>query len=97
MEDRLGRPAQICFASGRSVEAFEPVFDLFEDLVRDLDACSDAERIRQDPDRITQAADERAVVAYRELVAGWTLPEETSERVQRFAGALRDSGGAEPG
>lgn len=93
MEERLGRPAQICFEAGRSVEAFGPVFDFFEDLAKDLDAYSDAEQIRLRPELITQAADEQAVVAYRRLVAGWTSTAEAAERVQCFADALRDSGG----
>jgi hypothetical protein len=88
MEERLGEPARVCFKAGCSREAFEPVLDVFEDLVSDPGAFLDAEEVRKDRDLVSKAADERAVAAYERFLTGWMPVAAVEERVARFAESL---------
>jgi hypothetical protein len=97
MEERLGRPAAICHAMGRSVEAFEHVLDVLEDVVADPDAFVDAAEIRENPDLVTQAADARAIEAYQRFIHPWMSPAEAEQRADRFTTALRDSNASSAG
>lgn len=71
--------------------AFQPVLDIFEDLVADLDSFLDAARIRRDPSLVSQPADERAVAAYGRFVGAWMSTAKADERVERFERALHQS------
>jgi hypothetical protein len=91
MEERLGRPAQICFEAGCSVEAFSVVLDAFEAVASDPDAFGDALETRRDPGLISDATDLRVMEAYERFVGGWMSDAEARQRVERFAAALRKS------
>lgn len=91
LEVRLAQPARICHELGLSVAPFELVFDIFEDLVENLDAFLDAEDIRRNPSSFDPRADEAAVQAYARLVQGWNSKEQAEVRAARFADALAAS------
>jgi hypothetical protein len=91
MEERLGEPARVCFKAGCSCEAFEPILDVFEDLVSDPSAFLDAEEVRKDPSLISKAADERALAAYDRFLTGWMPVAAVEERVARLAESLDKS------
>lgn len=88
LEVRLAQPARICHGLGLSVAPFEFVFDIFEDMVENLDAFLDAEDIRRNPSSFDRRADEAAVQAYAQLVQGWSSKEQVEARIARFAEAL---------
>lgn len=88
MEERIGAPARVCFQANCSREAFEPVLDIFEDLVKDPDVFVDAAEIREDPTLVSGAADQRAIEAYERFLTGWMSVAAVEERVARLASAL---------
>lgn len=88
LELRLAEPARVCFDKNLSVRPFAFVFDVFEDLLSDLDAFNDADLIRRNPRLVTREADIRALAAYSRLTAGWMSEDEAQDRYRRFAKAL---------
>jgi hypothetical protein len=91
MEERIGAPARVCFQANCSREAFEPVLDVFEDLVKDPDAFVDAADIRADPSLVDEGADRRALEAYERFLTGWMPVAIVEARVARLALALEAS------
>ncbi len=91
MDERLGRPARVCFQAGCSVEAFSAVLDVFEAVASDPEAFGDALEIRRDPDLISDTIDLQAVEAYERFIGSWMSDEEVTQRLDRFAAALRKS------
>jgi len=85
---RLAVPARICFEMGIPVSPYSLIFDLFEDLVGDLDAFMDTKRVRRDPSLVTREADHFAVSQYRIMLTGWMDEAEANERLKRFTKAL---------
>jgi hypothetical protein len=88
LELRLAEPARICFNENLPVRPFSFVFDVFEDLLNDLDAFIDADLIRRDHRLVTSEADTRALAAYSQLTTGWMSDDEARDRCRRFAKAL---------
>lgn len=88
LELRLAEPARICFGKNLPVRPFAFVFDVFEDLLEDLDAFIDADLIRKDPRLVTREADVRALAAYAQLVTGWMSDDDARDRRRRFAKGL---------
>lgn len=88
LDIRLAEPARVCFEMEVPVTPFAYVFDVFEDLMGDLDAFIDADRVRRDSTLLSAEADRRALLAYAELVSGWTSKDEAIIRLGRFAKGL---------
>jgi hypothetical protein len=88
LELRLAEPARICFEKKLPVRPFAFVFDVFEDLLEDLDAFVDADSIRRNPRLVTEEADARGLAAYGRLLVGWMSDQEARDRRRRFAEGL---------
>lgn len=88
LDARLAEPARVCFELRLPLRPFERVFDIFEDLMRDLDAFADAEAVRRDPALVTAEGDRRALAAYARLLRGWTENEAAVARLRNFAKGL---------
>ena len=87
LDARLAEPL-VCFGLGLSMAPFQRVFDVFEDLMSDLDAFADAAAVRRNPDLVTADADRRALAAYAKLLRGWTENDEAMARLRSFAKGL---------